>query len=140
MADYLTTDTELASVANAIRTKSGTSTQLIYPAGFVSAIGAITTPYPSADGVSFGTVPSTISFSIRTTSYTADSGMTWAEWVASEYNPTYTGKGGIILPKYNVEGNNIMDTQVAMYIYADNSTRVLKTDAIIENKDYPWGY
>ena len=43
MADYLTTDTELTSVANAIRTKGGTSAQLVYPTGFVSAIDAIST-------------------------------------------------------------------------------------------------
>lgn len=43
MADYLTTDTELASVANAIRTKGGTSSPLVYPTGFVSAINAIPT-------------------------------------------------------------------------------------------------
>ena len=43
MADYLTTDTELTSVANAIRTKGGTSAQLVYPAGFVSAIEGIST-------------------------------------------------------------------------------------------------
>ena len=43
MADYLTTDTELTSVANAIRTKGGTSAALVYPAGFVSAIEAIPT-------------------------------------------------------------------------------------------------
>lgn len=43
MADYLTTDTELTSVANAIRTKGGTSAQLVYPTGFVSAIEAIPT-------------------------------------------------------------------------------------------------
>lgn len=43
MADYLTTDTELASIANAIRTKGGTSAQLEYPSGFVTAIGDIQT-------------------------------------------------------------------------------------------------
>jgi len=43
MADYLTTDTELTSVANAIRTKGGTSAPLVYPTGFVSAIQAIPT-------------------------------------------------------------------------------------------------
>ena len=43
MADYLTTDTELTSIANAIRTKGGTSESLTYPAGFVSAIEAIPT-------------------------------------------------------------------------------------------------
>lgn len=48
MADYLTTDTELTSVANAIRTKGGTSEQLVYPTGFVSAIEAIPTGGSSA--------------------------------------------------------------------------------------------
>ena len=43
MADYLTTDTELTSIANAIRTKGGTSANLTYPAGFVDAIDAIQT-------------------------------------------------------------------------------------------------
>ena len=43
MTDYLTTDTELTSVANAIRTKGGTSAQLVYPTEFVSAIEAIST-------------------------------------------------------------------------------------------------
>ena len=42
MADYLTTDTELTSIANAIRTKGGTNAQLEFPSEFVSAIGAIT--------------------------------------------------------------------------------------------------
>ena len=43
MANYLTTDTDLTSVANAIRTKGGTSAQLAFPAGFVSAVEAIPT-------------------------------------------------------------------------------------------------
>ncbi len=38
---YLTTDVELSQVANAIRTKGGTSAPLAFPTGFVSAIGAI---------------------------------------------------------------------------------------------------
>lgn len=41
MADYLVTDTELTSIANAIRTRGGTSASLTFPAGFVSAIGDI---------------------------------------------------------------------------------------------------
>lgn len=43
MADYLVTDTELTSIANAIRTKGGTSAQLTFPTDFVSAINAIPT-------------------------------------------------------------------------------------------------
>lgn len=43
MADYLVTDTELTSIADAIRTKGGTSANLSFPTEFVSAINAIET-------------------------------------------------------------------------------------------------
>lgn len=43
MAEYLTTDTELTSIANAIRAKGGTVAPLEYPSEFVSAINAIAT-------------------------------------------------------------------------------------------------
>lgn len=38
MANYIATDTDLTTVANAIRTKGGTSAQLTFPSGFASAI------------------------------------------------------------------------------------------------------
>ena len=41
--EYLTSASELTSVANAIRAKGGTSAPLVYPAGFVSAIQTIQT-------------------------------------------------------------------------------------------------
>ena len=43
MANYLVTDTDLTSVADAIRTKGGTSAQLEFPDGFVSAVEEIET-------------------------------------------------------------------------------------------------
>lgn len=43
MANYLATDTDLTAVANAIRTKGGTSGQLTFPDGFISAVDAIPT-------------------------------------------------------------------------------------------------
>lgn len=43
MANYIASDTDLTSVADAIRAKGGTSGQLAFPSGFASAIGAITT-------------------------------------------------------------------------------------------------
>lgn len=43
MADYLVTDTELTDVADAIRTKGGTSTALEWPDDYVDAIDAIET-------------------------------------------------------------------------------------------------
>lgn len=41
--EYLTTDTELNAIADAINTKGGTSGQLVFPAGFVTAIENIQT-------------------------------------------------------------------------------------------------
>lgn len=43
LVDSTQLDTDLTSVANAIRTKGGTSAQLAFPAGFVSAVEAIQT-------------------------------------------------------------------------------------------------
>lgn len=43
---YKVTDAELTSIANAIRTKGGTSSDLVYPDGFISAISNI----PSGGG------------------------------------------------------------------------------------------
>lgn len=43
MANYTVTDLELTSIANAIRTKGGTSTSLAFPSEFVSAINDIST-------------------------------------------------------------------------------------------------
>lgn len=43
MANYIASDTDLTAIANAIRTKSGTSEQLIFPSGFVSTVEAIPT-------------------------------------------------------------------------------------------------
>lgn len=52
VVEYLTTDTDLIKVANAIRAKSGTTDPLVYPDGFTSAIGAIkTTPILQAKTV-----------------------------------------------------------------------------------------
>ena len=56
MANYLVTDTELTSVANAIRTKGGTESLLEFPSEFVSAIAAI----PTGGSSDFSTAEVTI--------------------------------------------------------------------------------
>lgn len=43
MSNYLTTDTELKSVADKIRSKSGGTNDLVFPSGFVNEIGNIVT-------------------------------------------------------------------------------------------------
>lgn len=51
MVDYKVTDTELTSIANAIRTKGGTQAQLEFPNGFVSAVQAIPTGGGGIDSI-----------------------------------------------------------------------------------------
>lgn len=61
MATYLTNDTDLEAVAGAIRTKGGTSGQLVFPQGFVDAIDAIETGGGgewTTDGIANGSQPS----------------------------------------------------------------------------------
>lgn len=75
--EYLTNDTDLTKVANAIRSKGGTSATLVYPDGFVTAINNIQTGGSSGiDGVLIGQYTITdgvISFSISKDSYSNDS-------------------------------------------------------------------
>ena len=86
MAEYMTTDSELTSVANAIRAKGGTSSPLSYPQGYISAINAIPTgeaeTFPDL-GVTYidydGTVIAT---------YTKEE---FAELSAHPANPTHSG-------------------------------------------------
>ncbi len=47
--DYLTTDTELKAVADAIRAQTGGSQPITYPNGFVTEIASISGEYESAD-------------------------------------------------------------------------------------------
>lgn len=55
MANYIASDTDLTSVADAIRAKSGGSSQLAFPAGFVSEIQAIPSGGGGATLVASGT-------------------------------------------------------------------------------------
>ena len=49
MANYTVTDTELTSIANAIRSRGGTQAQLEYSSGFISAINSISTGTDTSD-------------------------------------------------------------------------------------------
>lgn len=72
MANYLTTDTDLTAVANAIRTKGGTNATLTFPSGFVSAINAIST---GGGGTSSGIDLSGCSFYDITMNETSKAGL-----------------------------------------------------------------
>ena len=56
MAEYLTNTTDLTKVASAIREKGGTSDPLVYPDGFVTAIGNIQTGGGTAADIEYNTI------------------------------------------------------------------------------------
>jgi hypothetical protein len=75
MAELLTNTTDLTKVAAAIREKGGTSDQLVYPDGFVTAIQAIQAIQTGINGVKIGTYTVTdgiLSFSVAQEDFEAD--------------------------------------------------------------------
>ena len=84
------------------------------------------------DDVSIGEYPtvSLISFSIAGTTYQADSGMTWGEWVNSNYN---TGNFIVETPSSTVKVNN----SGARYVYdSDVGSTVSSASTIVNGKAY----
>lgn len=85
-------DADLTSVANAIRTKGGTSASLAFPAGFVSAIGAI----PTGGNLQSKSKSYTPSESAQSETVQADAGYDGLQQVAvsvGAISPTYVGSG-----------------------------------------------
>lgn len=97
MSNYIVSDSDLTSVANAIRTKGGTSAQLAFPAGFVSAIGDIPTggsgDYTAADFADrakpVGDVVFTDSYMGSQNSSTAPNYFAYRTAIDSIYAPNY---------------------------------------------------
>lgn len=121
--DYLTNDTDLKKVADAIRAKGGTSAPLAYPSGFVSAIQAI----PAGGGSSVPVSPSDITF------YDYD-GTVVAAWTLAELAgktalPELPSHAGLICQGWNwslaglKSGNRKMNVG-ADYITSDGATRI----------------
>ena len=121
MTDYLTNSTDLGAVADAIRAKGGTSAQLVYPSGFVTAIqnipsgGSITVATATASSTQRNITFAGVSeypefFVVQNTSGIApsSSGVPFAVFVsaqksgASSYGSPvmafYTGNNGTVAP------------------------------------------
>ena len=121
MAEYLTNTTDLTKVAAAIREKGGTSDPLVYPDGFVTAIGNIQT-----GGGATGT-PGDITF------YDYDgtivTSWTLAELAAKTALPDYPSHDGLVCQGWNwtladLKTTNRKMNVGAMYITDDGKTRI----------------
>lgn len=120
--DYLTNDTDIKKVADAIRAKGGTSTPLAYPSGFVSAIQAI--PSGSAKEEQEKTVTITAN---GTAEITPDSGKTLSK-VTAVVNVPQSGGGGPMSPEEMYEwiksgGTALPDEQIEV-TPPDSATKV----------------
>ena len=121
MAEYLTNTTDLTKVASAIREKGGTSDLLVYPDGFVTAIGNIQTggTTPGAPGdITFYDYDGTI-----VTSWTLE------ELATKTALPDYPSHEGLICQGWNWSLADLKTTNRkmnvgAMYITDDGKTRI----------------
>ena len=122
MAEYLTNTTDLTKVAAAIREKGGTSDPLVYPDGFVTAIGNIQTGGGSVAGA-----PGDITF------YDYD-GTIVTSWTLEELAtktalPDYPSHDGLVCQGWNWSLADLKTTNRkmnvgAMYITDDGKTRI----------------
>ena len=122
MAELLTNTTDLTKVASAIREKGGTSDPLVYPDGFVTAIGNIqtgggTTPEAPGD-ITFYDYDGTI-----VTSWTLE------ELATKTALPDYPSHEGLICQGWNWSLADLKTTNRkmnvgAMYITDDGKTRI----------------
>ncbi len=79
-----------------------------------------------------------ISFTIAGTSYQAEEGMTWEEWVNSSYNTGYQGSGEYL---WSCTSSGYIQLDV-MYVTTAGTlaTRVKTTDIIVKDQSYPVYY
>lgn len=122
MAEYLTKTEHLTAVADAIRTKGGTSEPLVYPDGFVSAIQAIPT-----GGSSAPVSPSDITF--YDYEGTVVAAWTLAELAGKTALPDLPSHEGLICQGWNWSLADLKTTNRkmnvgAMYITDDGKTRI----------------
>lgn len=78
MAKCFVDDTSLTSIAEAIRTKGGTTDQLVFPAGFISAIEAIKTGGGVGGNLVTGEVTFESDLNLYSKSLTIDTGLVTA--------------------------------------------------------------
>lgn len=105
--DYLTNDTDIKKVADAIRAKGGTSAALVYPEGFVSAIQAIHSDSAKEEQEKSISITANGTYTIK-----PDAGKTLSKATAIVNVPT-SGGGDSVLP-------SIIDRSISgVYVNSD---------------------
>jgi len=140
MANYKVSDTDLTSVASAIRTKGGTSASLSFPDGFISAIGDI----PTGGGSTLITKSITENGTYNASSDNADgySSVSVSVPVLFTKVASYTvpiswesGQTGTSMLTAAMEGNYVQNSMAYVLIFTNNeSTSSYRCDAIIVSK------
>lgn|GEM_PF-3308121 len=137
LVDSTQLDTDLTAVANAIRTKGGTSVPLAFPSGFVSAVEAIETGGGGSAAVSvLNTLEITTdvrAVNIDTTPYNSydfyfcifDATLTASDWIYIVKDGT-TASGGTY-----TDGSSIHPHGLLFWVYADSITPSKKRTVIL---------
>lgn len=116
MTRYITSDTELTSVADAIRAKGGTQASLEYPAGFITAIGDI-----SGGGVTCASISSPYVSTYYTDENMQAQTMGSGDEALSPIGSVVVCKG-VAQPGFSVSGM----TLITNWGSSSNATRVYK--------------
>lgn len=120
MSNYIVDGSDLTSVANAIRAKSGGSGQLAFPAGFVSEIGAI----PSGGGSPLTKLTEvTASANVRSLVVAFPSEWYAYEFLVIKYDLTLTSKDWIYASSNGVStsGNPYTASDLTKYRYVSSA-------------------
>lgn len=128
MAKYLVTDTELKSVADAIRTKGGTEEALVFPNGFVSAIETV----PGAGNIE----PITIT---ENGTYTPPSGINGYAPVTVNVTGGFQGDGREYLFDWSFDGSSgyVHVTKDGVVTIGNNNTDEINGDYIYKASNSP---
>ena len=122
MAEYITNDTDLGSVANAIRTQGGTSATLEFPDDFITAIGNLGGGTPTLQTKSKSYTPTE---SQQTETVTYDTGYDGLEKVnvtVGAISSTYVGSGITQRTSSDLSASNLTVTAPAGY-YASSASK-----------------
>ena len=146
LVDSTQLDADLTSVANAIRTKGGTSASLAFPADFVSAIAAIPSGGGSFDSGTFTPATSgktqSISVSIQPTRFAIgalnEDFATDNSWKCAVMVFPEIGKDGWIVNKYGSSNYNGNRTAPANCSYSNGAVTVVGNYNFISGMTYQW--